>query len=98
MRNDLLIVDVRDEVELTGSLGHIHGVTHLPASELMRNGLAFLSADTPIVLVCGNGRSSATCATNLVREHGFKEVYHLVGGMVRWGAEERPIARARTWK
>ncbi len=95
-RDDLFIVDVRHEDELTDDFGHIHGVTHVPADRVMRDGLP-VPEDTPIVVVCQNGRTSQTCATRLVQDHGFKEVYHLVGGMLRWTAEERPIARTPTW-
>jgi rhodanese-related sulfurtransferase len=97
-RSDLFVVDVRDEVDLTGDFGHIHGVTHLPADRLLREGVPGVSVDAPIVVVCQNGRRSQACAIRLVADHGFTEVYHLVGGMVRWTAEERPVARVPTWR
>ena len=90
-------MDVRDEADLLGDFGHIHGVAHLPARRVMNEGLPGVSADTPVVLVCSNGRTSQTCCKRLVEEHGYEEVYHLVGGMVRWTAEERPVARVQTW-
>lgn len=96
-RSDLLVVDVRDEADLTGDFGHIHGVTSFPAARVVREGLPGVSPDTAVVLVCSNGRTSQSCCRHLVRDHGFREVYHLVGGMVRWTAEERPVARVRTW-
>lgn len=96
-RTDLLIVDVRDPADLTDDFGHIHGVTNVPADRVLAEGLPSVPRDTPIVIVCQNGRRSQTCATRLVAEHGFTEVYHLVGGMVRWNAEERPVARVPTW-
>jgi rhodanese-related sulfurtransferase len=49
-------------------------------------------------VVCNNGRQSAKCAEALVQRHGFAEVYLLVGGMLRWVAEARPIARKPTYK
>lgn len=96
-RDDLLIVDVRSEEELTDDFGHIHGVAHWPAHRLLAEGLPGVPSDRPVVVVCQNGRLSQTCATRLVQEHGFREVYHLVGGMLRWTAEERPVARVPTW-
>ncbi len=95
-RNDVQFVDVRDEKELL-SVGHIHGVRHVPMARVLDGSLP-LQRDAAVVLVCDNGRKSASCATALVRDHGFAEVYHLVGGMVRWAAEERPIARVRTYR
>ena len=96
-RDDLLLVDVRDERDLLGDFGHIHGVTTFPARRVNKEGLPGVPPETPVVLVCSNGRTSQTCCKRLVQEHGFEEVYHLVGGMVRWTAEERPVARVQTW-
>ena len=97
-RTDLLVVDVRPESDLMDDFGHIHGVTHVPSEVLLARGLPEVAPDTPLVVVCQNGRVSRTCAARLVADHGFAEVYHLVGGMVRWTAEERPVARVRTWR
>ena len=46
--------------------------------------------------ICKAGGRSAKAATSLVAR-GFREVYSVSGGMIRWNAEERPIARTRTW-
>lgn len=97
-RDDLRMIDVRHEADLLGDLGHVHGVTHVEATRLMAEGLPGIDTRTPVVIVCNDGRESQRCAAALVAEHGFSEVYHLVGGMVRWNAEERPVARVETWK
>jgi len=94
----LLIVDIRPEEDLTGDFGHIHGVLHRPAAEVLASGLPGVDRRTPVVVVCNNGRASADCAEALVKTHGYWEVYLLVGGMVRWTAEDRPVARRPTWK
>lgn len=96
-RDDLLIIDVRDEADLLDDFGHIHGVMQFPSRRVLREGLPGVPPDRAVVLVCSNGRTSQTCCKRLVQEHGFAEVYHLVGGMVRWTAEERPVARVETW-
>ena len=96
-RDGLLIVDVRNEEDLLDDFGHIHGVRSIPEERLLRDGIEGVDASTPVVVVCQNGRQSQGCAAALVRDHGFTEVYHLVGGMLRWNAEERPVARVRTW-
>jgi rhodanese-related sulfurtransferase len=98
-RNDLFMVDVRAaEDDLLGELGHIHGVRHVPAARVRAAGLPQVPKDQPVVVVCQNGHESFEVAVSLVRDHGFDEVYHLVGGMIRWVAEERPIARVPTWR
>ncbi len=97
-RTDVLVIDLRPEADLTGDFGHIHGVTHVSREQVLRDGLPGITRETPVVLVSNNGRDSAVVATHLVQDHGFREVYNLVGGMVRWIAEERPVARRPTWK
>jgi len=97
-RDDLTFVDVRAEArDLLGDLGHIHGVCHAPRARILEEGLPDLPKDTPIVVVCNNGRESRDVAVALIERYAFTEVYHLVGGMVRWNAEERPVARTETF-
>lgn len=97
-RDDLHIVDVRlEEGDLLGGVGHIHGVRHVPLGDVLDGGLASLGPETPVVVVCNDGRESREAAIALARDQGLQEVYHLVGGMVRWAAEGRPIARTRTF-
>ena len=93
-RDDLFMLDVRYEADLSRDMGHIHQVHHLPLAELDRLDLPL---DTPVVTLCGNGFESRRAAVQLVAA-GYREVYHLVGGMIRWHAEERPVARVATWR
>lgn len=93
-RTDLFLLDVRFAPEdLDGEAGHIHQTHYLPLAELDRFVHPF---DTPVVLICGNGRESVRAAERLAAK-GYTEVYHLVGGMLRWNGEERPVARAGSW-
>ncbi len=96
--DDLVLIDVREEADLLGDLGHVHGVRHVPAARVHDEGVAGVPRDAAVVVICGNGWLSQKCAAALVSEHGYTEVYHLVGGMLRWNAEERPVARTRTWR
>lgn len=91
-------MDVRDACDLAGQVGHIEGVSHLPASELMARGPGAVSDDQPLALVCGRGDLSADCAQSLVQDWGHAEVYVLVGGMSRWTAEECPVSFHKSWK
>jgi rhodanese-related sulfurtransferase len=96
-RTDLLLVDVRYADDLTDDFGHIHGVVHVPMEVVLARGLPGVDRDRALVVICQNGWQSRKCAKRLVAEHGFREVYHLVGGMLRWCAEDRSVARVRTW-
>jgi rhodanese-related sulfurtransferase len=102
-RDDVLLVDVREEDELLGELGHVHGVLHVPLARLLADGLPGrvgemdITNDTAVALVCRSGRRSAQAAASL-GARGYREVYNVVGGMVRWTAEGWPVARVRTWR
>ena len=95
-RTDLVLVDVRPLADLTKGFGHIEGVRHRLGSEVRKTGLP-LPKDTPVVLVCDNGRESRRLLIALVAEFGFTEVFHLVGGMLRWNGEERAVCMTPTW-
>jgi len=87
------IVDVRDENEFTGMLGHIAGARLIPMDDLERlaGGLA---KDQPVVTVCRAGARSAQAAA-MLRKAGFEKVANLAGGMLRWHAEHLPAQGAR---
>jgi len=87
------IVDVRDENEFTGMLGHIAGARLIPMDDLERlaGGLA---KDQPVVTVCRAGARSAQAAA-MLRKAGFEKVANLAGGMLRWNAEHLPAQGAR---
>lgn len=95
-RPRVVLVDVRDEAELLGVLGHIHRVRHAPLAKVLADGLPDVDVHAQVVCICDAGRRSARAAASLV-ERGFVEVYSMSGGMIRWNAEERPVARTRTW-
>ena len=95
-RDDLVLVDVRPAEDLTRDFGHIAGVRRYLGADLRASGLP-LPKDTPVVLVCNNGRESRRLVIALVQDFGFTEVFHLVGGMLRWTAEERPVSMSPTW-
>lgn len=76
------IIDVRDQVEFDGDLGHLDGARLMPAAEL-KHLAAPLAKHTPTVVVCRSGRRSLTAAKQL-RELGFSRVWSLAGGMAAW--------------
>jgi len=90
---ELQIVDVRDEQEFAGPLGHIVGARLLPLSELERRA-GELSKNRPVVTVCRAGARSAQAAA-LLRKAGFGQVANLAGGMLRWRAQNLPTRGAR---
>jgi len=79
------VVDVREEAELSGPAGHIPGVRRMPFRRIgeIRD---LLPAYTPVILVCDDGRRSATGARFLAAL-GMTTVAAMLGGMHLWRQE-----------
>lgn len=84
------IVDVREAAEFIDPLGHLPHAKLVPLSQLM-NRLDELDRERPVVAVCRSGVRSAQ-ASVLLAKAGFGKVANLAGGMLRWRAEELPVA------
>lgn len=92
--SDALIIDVRTAEEFTD--GHIQNALNY---DWNGNGfekqIATLDKTKPVFVYClSGGRSSA--AANHMRESGFKEVYELQGGMMKWRGANLPETTENT--
>jgi rhodanese-related sulfurtransferase len=76
------ILDVRDEDELTGSLGHIPQVTHVPLARLGEVP-SVLSPETFVVVVSARGERAAIGA-RFLQALGMQRVAAMDGGMTSW--------------
>jgi rhodanese-related sulfurtransferase len=83
------ILDVREEDEFIGPLGHIEGAVLIPLGQLAER-VEELKRDQPVVAVCRAGSRSAQ-ATAILQQAGFSEIANLNGGMLRWRAEGYPV-------
>jgi glyoxylase-like metal-dependent hydrolase (beta-lactamase superfamily II)/rhodanese-related sulfurtransferase len=83
-RDEVQLLDVRGASELTGELGHLMGVQHIPLEEL-RTRASEVKRDRPVVVVCQTGRRSGM-ATGILGKAGIDRVANLAGGMVAWRA------------
>jgi sulfur dioxygenase len=90
---ELQIVDVRDEDEFAGPLGHIANARLLPLGDLEKRA-AELTKERPVVTVCRAGARSAQAAT-ILKKAGFAKVANMAGGMLRWRAQNLPAQGAR---
>jgi glyoxylase-like metal-dependent hydrolase (beta-lactamase superfamily II)/rhodanese-related sulfurtransferase len=88
-RGDVHVVDVRCRAEFDGELGHVEDATLLPLDEL-RDRVAEVGTDKPVIVVCQTGKRSALAAT-ILRKAGVQRVANLAGGMVAWNALWRPV-------
>ena len=87
----LRLVDVREQDEYRGELGHIPGSTLVPLSTL---GVAAREwpLDEAVVLICRSGGRSGKAALQLAQA-GFSRVASLRGGMRSWKAQGLPVQR-----
>lgn len=77
-----VIIDVRSEKE--HAAGHIENSLNIPVTHLTQS-LEKLPKSGPVVVHCEGGYRSAI-ATGILLNHGFKQVYDLVGGYKAWAA------------
>lgn len=85
------LVDVRDDDELTGPLGHIPGVWRMPLPRIGEVCEA-LTAYTPVVLVCSDGKRSST-GVRYLSALGMTTVAALDGGMADWRSNGFSVSR-----
>jgi rhodanese-related sulfurtransferase len=89
--SEVLLVDVREQEEWMGELGHIAGAVLLPLSQWPTLA-AQVDTSRPVVTVCRSGKRSAQAAALLVQQ-GAKRVYSLRGGMMEWSRAGLPVKR-----
>lgn len=77
-----VVLDVRTENERAG--GHIEGSLHVPLNHL-RDRLAEVPADRPVVVHCAGGYRSAI-ACSVLEQAGRSNMIDLVGGYGAWSA------------
>ncbi|MFX0060570.1 MAG: rhodanese-like domain-containing protein [Candidatus Hermodarchaeota archaeon] len=89
-----LLLDVRESHELTGPLGHLKGIIHIPIGKLTAK-LAELESqiEEEITIVCRSGARAYTAA-QIMTQAGFKHVYVLNGGMISWRLHEKRSLKA----
>jgi sulfur dioxygenase len=79
-----LLLDVREEYELGGELGHLDGIVHIPIGQLAHRLKELQQAgEREIVTVCRSGARAHT-AGQILRQAGFPRVSVLEGGMIAW--------------
>lgn len=88
---DTLLVDVREQDEYRGELGHIAGSVLVPLGTLPSTARQW-PKQQKIVLICRSGGRSGKAAVQLSAA-GFQRVASLQGGMLRWHEQQLPVQR-----
>lgn len=90
--NEVEIIDVRRCEEFNAELGHIRSARLVTLESEFETELSRLEKNKTYVFVCRSGARS-TRATLMAQDRGFKHVYNMQGGMLRWNALGLPIER-----
>lgn len=88
------IIDVRGMDEYNNELGHIPHSELATLGEQLTEKLNLEDKNKEIVFVCRSGKRSAS-ATHQAMEMGFKNVYNMEGGMLKWNEVRLPVEKDR---
>lgn len=80
--SNFVLLDVRAPNEYEDN--HIEGAVNIPAPDL-RTRYKELDTEKPTILICSTGHRSSL-GTSILRQHGFKDVYNVAGGMTGYSA------------
>jgi rhodanese-related sulfurtransferase len=80
--SNFVLLDVRATNEYEDN--HIEGAVNIPAPDL-RTRYKELDTERPTILICSTGHRSSL-GTSILRQHGFKDVYNVAGGMTGYSA------------
>ena len=85
-----MVIDVRTPVEF--AKGHLPNAKNFDWNgKIFDQQIAMLSKEKPVFVYCLSGARS-TSAANKMRSEGFKEVYQLDGGILKWRGANLPEA------
>jgi rhodanese-related sulfurtransferase len=91
INRDALVLDVREPKEVEG--GRLPNAVHIPLSQLdARVGEIASHASRPVVAYCARGQRSRGAGAALAKA-GFKDIYHLTGGLAAWRGAGLPVEK-----
>lgn len=90
-QNEITIIDVRENDEWNGELGHIETAKLVNLGSLP-NQLSEIPISQPVVLVCRSGGRSARAAAFL-KQQGYDHVFNMTGGMLLWNQLSLPVSK-----
>ncbi len=92
-RKEIRLIDVRRPDEFTGELGHIESAELKPLGEDFSQFLKTADRSQTTVFICRSGARSAA-ATLECLQHGFKSVFNMTGGMLKWNADQFEVVKS----
>lgn len=87
--HELQLIDVRTPEEFAG--GHLKGAVNIDINGAdFDNKISQLDKSKTVLVYCLSGGRSARAASAM-QDKGFKEVYNMEGGIMRWKAAGKPV-------
>ena len=90
-QGQISIIDVREDDEWIGELGHIGSAKLINLGKLPDK-VSEVPKDKTVVIVCRSGGRSAR-ATAFLKQQGYTHVYNMLGGMILWNQKGLPVTR-----
>jgi thioredoxin 1 len=85
------LIDARTPEEYAG--GHLKNAVNINYNSAdLETQLAKLDKSKPVMVYCLSGGRSGKTATKM-QEMGFKEVYNMDGGIMKWGSAGKPVEK-----
>lgn len=91
--NEFKIIDVRRPDEFNAELGHIFKAELATLGIELENKLDSMNKEEKLVFVCRSGKRSGE-GVKMAIQHGFKKVYNLDGGMLKWNELNFPTVKS----
>jgi thioredoxin 1 len=91
---DAVIVDVRTPEEFSN--GHLHNAKNFDwQGDQFDKQISSLDKSKSVFIYCHSGNRSRSAASNM-RVSGFKKVYELEGGIIKWEAAHFPVTKTNS--
>ncbi len=87
--DQIAIIDVRENDEWNGELGHIGSAKLINLGNLP-NQTSEIPQNRPVVFVCRSGGRSARAAA-FFKQQGYTHVFNMKGGMIHWNELGLPV-------
>ncbi len=87
------LIDVRRPDEYTGELGHVEGAELVTLGADLQKFIDEGSPNQSLVFICRVGGRSGQ-ATEYARQKGYKSVFNMRGGMMRWNEVQLPVVKS----
>ena len=87
------LIDVRRPDEYTGEVGHVTGAELITLGPDLQNAIDAGNSAEEIVFICRSGGRSGQ-ATEYAASKGFKKVFNMRGGMIRWSELKFPAVKS----